>query len=1045
MSVNSVNEKQSFGLLEKLVEAALERNVLVLVFSLGLLIAGVWAYNTLRVDAVPDVSNVQVTVTTSARGLAPLEVEQYITYPVELALQSLPRLVLQRSVSKYALSQVTAVFEDGTDIYWARQQVNERLRQARENIPANISVNMTLGPIATGLGEVYQFEIRGDGYTPMQLREMLDWHVNPVLKTVPGVDEVQSMGGQVKEYQVWLNPERMHGYHISIGQVLAALSENNANAGGGYLLEGDDQILLRGEGMLTSTKDIGNVVVKKGPAGGGVVRVRDIGECVIGSKLAQSSVTQNGSGPTVIGIVIMRKGESTKAVVDAVDKKLEEISATLPDGVSVKSFYNRIWLVDKTIDTVWHNLAYGALLVLVVLFLLLGGVRGGIIAALAIPMALSGSLIFLRLTGTSANLLSLGAIDFGILIDGSVVMVENIICKLAARPSGIRRLQAVKAAASEVAAPVFFAILIITIVYLPVLFLPGVSGKTFQPMALTVIFGLLTALAIALFVTPSLTYSILPAKLVDHESLLIRILKKPYRSFLLVAVRHPIVVGTFSLLLFSFSLICFPLLGSEFIPVLKEGSVVLTINRPMSGSLKTADQQTTLVEKIIKEVPEVAQVLSRTGHSEIAFDPMGSDETDTFVIFKDRSLWRSGLTQQDIESDINNKLKRSLPGICFSISQPIEQRMNELVAGSKGDIAVRIFGPNTDRLRELGGEVAAVLSKVSGASDMKLEQTAGLPTMTARLDPTALAGYGVSVRDALDAVSAAQDGKVVGVVFEGKPRFDLSVRFDPAVMKRGEDLASLPVMMTGGDLVPLGQVARILRREGAAQISHRQGDRFFTVQTNVRGRDLGGYVEEAQTKVESIKLPPGYRIEWGGQFENMKAAQDRLMVLVPMTLLMIFALLYALFDSVRPGLIVFLNIPLAFSGGIFALLLRGMPFSVTAAVGFIALFGVAVMNGVVLVSTILQMEKELGIKSRQAAILSARRRLRPVLMTAMVASFGFLPMAFASSVGAEVQRPLATVVIGGLITSTLLTLIVLPSIYSIMTANKKNQSSSSAK
>lgn len=1007
----------------------LDHRVLAVIGALILLLAGIWAYNTIRLDAVPDVSNIQVTVTTRARGLAPIEVEQYVTYPVELSMQSLPRLVLQRSISKYALSQVTVVFEDGTDIYWARQQVSERLRQAQEQIPSNIPVSMVLGPIATGLGEVYQFEVTGKDYTQKQLREILDWQVIPALKTVPGVDDVQSMGGEVKEYQVWLHPERMHGFNISAAQVMGALARNNANAGGGYLIEGDDQVLLRGEGMLNSTEDIGNVVIERRPEGG-VVRVKDVGDCVIGHKLAQSSVTRDAKGSTVIGIVIMRKGENSKDVMAAVTKKISDVAKSLPSGVGLSAFYDRTWLINKTLETVWHNLSFGALLVLVVLLLVLGGIRGGIISALSIPLSLAGALLFLRATGTSANLLSLGAIDFGILIDGSVVLMENIVCRLSQSGPSADRLQTVKAATVEVATPVLFAVLIITVVYLPILSLPGVSGKTFQPMALTVVFALLTALVVALFITPSLSYFILPGRTRDHESHFMRLIRKPYSHVLLAAVRHPVIVTMVSVAIFAGSLFCLPLLGSEFIPVLKEGSMVLTINRPMSSSLLTADEQTTLVERVLKDIPEVERVVSRTGHSEVAFDPMGTDETDTFVILKDRSTWRRHLSQSDVEEEVSRRLKENIPGLCFSISQPIEQRMNEMIAGSKGDVAIRIIGPDLDELRRLGSKVAEVLSRVEGTTDLKLEQTAGLPVVTAKLNTTALAGYGVTGQDALDAISAAQDGKVVGTIFEGKPRFDLTVRFAPDMMRRGDDLADLPVFMSGGDLVQLGQVARIVRGEGAAQISHRQGDRFFTVQLNVSQRDLGGYAEEAQGKVGQLTLPVGYRIEWGGQFENMKVAQERLAILVPLALLLIFALLYTLFESAKPGILVFLNIPLALSGGIFALLVRGMPLSVTAGVGFIALFGVAVMNGVVLITTIRGMERSDGINPRQAALLSARQRLRPVLMTAMVASFGFLPMAFADSVGAEVQRPLATVVIGGLITSTLLTLLVLPAIYS---------------
>lgn len=1019
------------GFLANLCEMALRHRVVVIVISTVLLASGVWAFQAIHVDAVPDVSNVQVVVTTSARGLAPVEVEQYVTYPVELALQSLPRLVLQRSISKYALSQVTAVFEDGTDIYWARQQVSERLQKAKENIPKDFSIDMTLGPIATGLGEIYQFQIAGAGYSQMQLRDILDWEVNPKLKTVPGVDEVQSMGGEVKEYQVWLHPEKMHGYTVSVSDVMSALQRNNANAGGGYFVEGGDQILIRGEAMLRTTDDIANVVLRR-TSQGGIVRIRDVSDVVLGHKLIQSSATRDAQGSAVIGIALMRKGESSKDLVLKIRQKIDEIGKSLPKGVTLSPYYDRSWLIDRTIDTVWHNLLIGAILVLFVLFLILGDVRSGFVAALAIPLSFAGALWFLKLSDTSANLLSLGALDFGILIDGSVVMLENILYRLSSQSRKSDKLATVVDAACEVAHPIFFAVLIIAVVYIPILFLPGVSGKTFQPMALTVVFALLTALAVALIVMPAYTFYVVGTNGHQRDSLFMSCLRKPYRKLLIAAVVHPVVVSLLAVLTFLSGLACLPLLGTEFIPELKEGSVVLTINRPISASLGSADEQTTIVERLLKEIPEVQTVLSRTGHSEIAFDPMGPDETDTFVTLKERSLWREHKTQQDIEGEIAQKLNVSIPGICFSISQPIEQRMNELVAGTKADVAVRIFGPDMTKLKEVGEAVAGQLKRVSGLCDLKLEQTMGLPLVSAKLKTISLAAYGVSAQDVLDCISAAKDGKVVGTIFEGKPRYDLSVRFEDSAVRRDEDLSSLPVTMSGGELVPLGQVAEISRTEGAAQISHRNGERFFTVQANVRNRDLGGFVSEAQEVVKSsVELPPGYRIEWGGQFESMSEAQNRLFLLVPIALALIFSMLYIMFDAAKPGLLVFLNVPMALSGGLLALVCRDMNLSVTAGVGFIALFGIAVMNGVVLVSTIRQMEMS-GVAPRQASILAARKRLRPVLMTALVASFGFLPMAFANSVGAEVQRPLATVVIGGLVTCTLLTLCVLPSVYAWM-------------
>ncbi|MDR3613991.1 MAG: CusA/CzcA family heavy metal efflux RND transporter [Candidatus Obscuribacterales bacterium] len=1021
------NSTNKMGVLGALVAGAIEARVMVILILIFVSILGLFFAVQLHVDAVPDVSNVQVTVTANARGLAPKEVEQYITYPIEMALQSLPRLTQLRSLSKFSLSQVTAVFEDGCDIYWARQQVSERLKTASEQLPAN-EIKIALGPIASGLGEIYQFRVIGSGHSLMQLRDILDWQVIPSLKTVPGVDEIQAMGGEAREYQVQLDPERMHGYRINASEVMAALSKNNMCSGGGYMIENDDQTLIRGESMLHTPEDIANVVIKR--TAFGAIKVRNLATVVIGHKQAQSIVTADGNGESVIGVAVMRKGENSKNVLKELNVAVKTLNASLPSGVAVVPFYDRSVLIERTIDTVWHNLLHGAFFVVVVLVVLLGDLRGAFIAALAIPFSLLGALSFLSLTNTSGNLLSLGAIDFGILIDGSVVMVENIIRRLAENPQG-DRLKNVQSSAGEVAKPIFFAVLIITAVYLPILALPGVSGKTFQPMALTVIFGLLTALMIGLFITPSLAYFILPKHPSEKDTYFLRLLQPGYRRLLLSAVKHPKKSITFASLFFIASLFTLPLLGSEFVPKLKEGALVLTVNRPVSGSLAAAANETTLMEKIIKAIPDVETVVSRTGHSEIAFDPMGADETDMFVILKPAESWKTAKTQVEIEDVIVNKLRKSVPGAVFSVSQPIEQRMNELIAGAKSDVAVRIFGPDLEKLRELGGAAGKLLAEVPGAADVKLEQTTGLPVVSARIDSAKLAAYGVTSQEALDTVAASQSGKVVGTIYQGKPRYDLCVKFAEHSMQKTEDIGSLPVGTTSGELVPLNQICSIDRREDAAQITHLQTDRNYMVQVNVRNRDLGSFVKDARTILaKHLKLPPGYRMTLGGQFESLLEAQNRLFLLVPIVLLLIFVLLYASFGSFGPGLLIFSNVPLALSGGLLALWFRGMPLSITSGVGFIALFGVAVLNGVVLVSTIQQIERNENIGPRRSALKAAKQRTRPVLMTALVASLGFMPMALATSIGAEVQRPLATVVIGGLITSTLLTLIVIPAAYS---------------
>lgn len=1024
------------GWLEGLVGAALDARFLIVIITFLSLTLGFWAFNNLHIDAVPDISNVQVVVTANARGLAPGEIEQYITFPVELALQSMPRLQLLRSISKYGLSQVTAVFEDGTDIYWARQQVSERMKSAQDVMPTGQDVQLFLGPIATGLGEVYQFEVRGSGYTSMQLRDILDWQIIPALKTVPGIDEVQSMGGDVKEYQVWMHPEKLHGYHISPEEIMTALARNNANAGGGYTVENDNIVVLRAEGLLQTPQDIANIIVKRTPQG--IVKIKDFADVEIARRLPSSIVTENGHGETTIGIVLMRKGENSREVVERIEKKVSDIQKTLPPNVRIVPFYDRGVLIDRTIETVWHNLLEGAGLVVLVLFVLLGNWRAGLIAALAIPLSLLGAVSFLTLTNTSGNLLSLGALDFGILIDGSVVMVDNILRRLGEdKPTPPEMLGVVKLASQEVARPILFAVLIITVVYMPILFLPGVSGKTFQPMALTVIFGLLTALVLALFFTPALSSIMLGGKVEDKDSFVMGLIRPVYNFVLKICSIQPLITTAIALLCFIGSLFLVPHLGTEFIPVLREGALVLTVDRPVSGSFDTAARQTLLIEKLLRECPDVETVVSRTGHAEEAFDPMGPDETDTFVIFKPQSEWKTATTQEELEEALSKKMKEGVPGAGIAISQPIEQRMNELVAGAKGDLAIRVYGPDLAKLKQVGSEVAQVLANVDGANDVKTEKTTGLPFMTAKLDRTALAAYGVSAQDALDTVACAVGGKVVGTIYQGKPRYNLVLRFAPEDIPGSSDLGSLPVVMSSGELVPLSQIAKIGKTEGNAEIMHLQGDRIYTVQCNVRNRDLGGFVDAARAAVEQkVILPPGYRLEWGGQFENLQVAQAKLSILVPVALALIGLFLFMTFGAVRPVLLVFFNIPLALSGGLVALALRGMTLSITAGVGFIALFGVAVLNGVVLISTIQHLEKNEHLSPNDAALEGARQRLRPVLMTALVASLGFLPMALATSVGAEVQRPLATVVIGGLVTSTLLTLLVLPTLYPIICSKK---------
>ncbi|AGY58281.1 efflux RND transporter permease subunit [Gloeobacter kilaueensis] len=1012
------------------VYSALRQRVLILALLLVVLGIGVTSLLKVKVNSVPDISNLQVTVTVNARGLAPQEVEQYVTYPVELNLQNLPRLQYVRSVSKYALSQVTAIFEDGTDIYWARQQVAERLRGVQEQFPAG-QIDLELGPIATGLGEVLIFRVQGPGYSLMQLRDILDWQIAPVLRGVSGVDTVDTMGGAAKEYQVRLLPDKLRGYALTPAQVMDALRNSNQNAGGGYYVQNENQILIRGKGLLQNLQDIGQVVVTRTTRG--IVRVRDVAEVAIGSRLSQGAITANGRGETVAGIVIMRLGENPKQVITRVQRKISELRPSLPPGVNIKSVYNQEDLIDRAIETVAENLAVGAALVVIILFLLLGSFRGGLVTAAAIPLSLVGAATFLAYTNTSGNLLSLGALDFGLLVDGSVVMVENIMRRLADnRPLPEERLAVVQQAAGEMARPVLFAVSIIIVVYLPILFLTGVAGKTFQPMALTVVAALASSLVVALFVTPVLAYFAFKNPPKEEETWVLRAIRYPYERLLAWCTGNRLWTAVIALGFFLVSLFPLTFLGAEFIPQLSEGSLVLSLVRPPASSLEAAVRQTSLIEKVLKEFPDIETTMGRTGRSETAFDPMGPDVTDFYVILKPRSEWKQFKTQDEIEEAIGKRLAEAVPGAAISIGQPIENRTNELIAGAKADVAVRLYGPDLDQLKKTGDAIAQTVGTVSGAVDVVTEKVDGLPSISAQIDRSKLAAYGISTQAVMETVEASVSGKVVGKVFQGRPRYNLVVRFAPSALPNIESLANLPVATTSGQLIPLSSVARVAIDEGPAQISHRSGERVLTVQMNVRGRDLGGFVADAQKAVESkVALPSGYRIEWGGEFENLQEAQGRLFVLVPLTLVLIFILLYSTYGSFRPGVLIFLNVPLALSGGLLALALRSLPLSVTAGVGFIALFGVAVLNGVVLVSTIRKLEEE-GLPAEAAAQEGARERLRPVLMTALVASLGFVPMALATGPGAEVQRPLATVVIGGLITATLLTLLVLPALYPVI-------------
>ena len=1014
--------------MHRLIDLCLRFPFLVLALTILASVLGIASLRRLTIDAVPDITPVQVQVLTRSPALGPVEVERYVTFPIEAAMTGMPGVSEIRSVSRYGLSAVTVLFEDGFNLYLARQLVNERLSAAIENIPPELG-RPEMGPMTTGLGEVYHFTVEGDGYSPMQLRTILDWDIVFRLRAVPGVVEVNAWGGQAKQYHVDVDPTKLIAFGVTLEDVFKALQRNNANVGSGYIEHNQELYIIRGEALVGSMKDLENIVVAT-KRGGVPIYIRTLGEVREGSMLRIGAATENGKGETVIGMVQMLAGANASQVVEDVKKKIAEIQPSLPQGVRIVPFYDRADFVSRVIGTVEKNLIEGGLLVVAVLLLLLGNVRGGLIVALAIPLSMLIAFTGMVQAGISGNLMSLGAIDFGLIVDGAVVMIENIFRRLQGTGglTGERRLSVIAEAAREVVRPVVFAVTIIILVYVPILTLTGIEGKMFRPMAITVMFALVASLVLAVTLMPVLA-SLFLREAKHEEPWLLRKIRAAYNPALDWAMRRPRIVAASTLVVFALSGVVFYFMGAEFIPRLDEGDIAINAWRLPSISLQESINSTSQVERVLRRFPEVKTVVSRTGSPEVATDVMGIELSDIFVILKPRSEWETAKTKEELIAKMNEALQKEVPGAGFGFTQPIEMRFNELIAGVRSDVGVRIFGDNLETLAQKGNEVAQALSTVRGAADVRAEQTAGLPMIRITIDRERLARYGLNAADVLDTVQAIRVGKVVGTIFEGQRRFDLVVRLSEDVMGNPDIIATLPVANDKGRFVPLAQVADVRLDTGPSQISRKNVQRRIVVECNVRGRDLAGFVAEAQSKVkQAVRLPDGYYIEWGGQFEQLQEARQRLAVVVPITLLIIFFLLYMAFGAARPALLIFLNIPIAATGGIFALALRGLPFSVSAAVGFIAVSGVAVMNGVVLLSHILALRRE-GLEVQEAAERGAHEKMRAMIMAPLVAALGFVPMAVATSIGAEVQRPLATVVIGGLITSTILTLLVLPTIY----------------
>ncbi len=1022
-------------MVNRLIDISLDNRFVVLLLVLLLVALGIGSMLTLPVDAVPDLTNVQVQVLTTSPSLGPVEMEQFVTFPIETSMSGIPRVREIRSVTRFGLSNVTVVFEEGTDIYWARQQVNERLAQAREEIPAGLG-SPVMGPIATGMGEIYQFELRarpGYRYSLQQLRTILDWQVAFQLRSVPGVIEVNTFGGELKTYEVQVDPNALLNYRISLNRLFEALEKNNANAGGGYIMRHEEQQLIRGEGLIESLDDIAEIVLDTREDGTPVF-VRDIGQVRFAPMLRQGYVTRDGRGEAVVGIVMMLMGENSRVVVNRVKEKVAEIEKTLPEGVYIDTFYDRTELVRRAIDTVTENISGGAVLVIIMLFLLVGDLRAGLIVACAIPLSALITFISMKYFGVSANLMSLGALDFGIIVDGAVVMVENAIRHVgrakAEDPQLERADRAVfRKAAHEVGRPILFAGAIVVIVFLPILSLRGIEGKMFSPMAFSFMSALIGALVLALTVMPVLASLFLARRFRQKESWLLRWCKRGYDPLLRAAMARPGVVFAAAVTTFAVGVLLATRLGAEFVPKLDEGDLALQAIRLPSVSLERSIELTTAIEKtLLEEFPrEVKSVISKTGRAEIATDPMGVEASDIFVIMKPKDEWRYR-SKAELIAAMKETLEERIPANNISFTQPIELRVQELIAGVRLDIGISLYGDDLDTLKRVGNQIAAVVRRVPGAADVQAEQTGGLPYIRMKIRRDRIARYGINASDVLDAISI-MGGKQVGQVFEGQRRFPLQVRLAPRWRDDVAMLKRLKVADPQGRQIPLEQLVDIDIGPGVAQISRDQVRRRFLIQVNVRGRDLASFVREAKRAVEKeIDLPANYRVEWGGQFKNLEEATSRLQIAVPLALFLIGSLLFITFGSARLALLIFLNVPIATTGGIVALWLRGMPFSISAGVGFIALFGIAVMNGVVLIEHIRQLQQK-GINVQDAVRQGALDRLRPVLMTATTDALGFIPMAVSTSSGAEVQRPLATVVIGGVITSSLLTLVVLPAIY----------------
>ncbi|WP_226501318.1 CusA/CzcA family heavy metal efflux RND transporter [Pseudomonas sp. MWU16-30322] len=1035
---------------ERLIQFAIEQRIIVLLAVLLMAGLGIASYQKLPIDAVPDITNVQVQINTGAAGFSPLETEQRITFPIETAMAGLPALEQTRSLSRSGLSQVTVIFKDGTDLFFARQLVNERLQIAREQLPEGAEAVM--GPISTGLGEIFLWTVEaqegalkedGSAYTPTDLRVIQDWIIKPQLRNVPGVAEINTIGGFAKEYQIAPDPKRLAAYKLTLTDLITALERNNANVGAGYIERSGEQLLIRAPGQVASTEDIANIVMAN--VDGTPIRVKNVASVEIGRELRSGAATENGR-EVVLGTVFMLIGENSRTVSQAVASKLEQINKSLPKGVIAVPVYDRTHLVDKAIATVKKNLIEGAILVIAILFLFLGNIRAALITAMVIPLSMLFTFTGMFSNKVSANLMSLGALDFGIIVDGAVVIVENTLRRLAHAQqhhgrllTRAERFKEVFAAAKEARRPLIFGQLIIMVVYLPIFALSGVEGKMFHPMAFTVVIALLGAMLLSVTFVPAAIALFVTGKVKEEEGAVMRGARRIYAPALAWVMAHRAVAVGAALAVIVLSGVLTSRMGSEFVPSLSEGDFALQALRVPGTSLtQSVDMQQRLETLILNKVPEVERVFARTGTAEIASDPMPPNISDSYVMLKPKDQWPDPKKSRETLMAELQQAAATLPGSNYELSQPIQLRFNELISGVRSDVAVKVFGDDMDVLNATAAKIAAAMQKVNGASEVKVEQTTGLPVLTINIDRDKAARYGLNVGDVQDTIAVAVGGRQAGTLYEGDRRFDMVVRLSDAMRKDIDGLSALliPVPALSGaanqiGFIALKDVASLDLVLGPNQVSRENGKRLVIVSANVRGRDIGSFVSDAGALIErEVQVPAGYWTSWGGQFEQLQSAAKRLQIVVPVALLLVFGLLFMMFNNLKDGLLVFTGIPFALTGGVMALWLRDIPLSISAGVGFIALSGVAVLNGLVMIAFIRNLREE-GRSLTDAINVGALTRLRPVLMTALVASLGFIPMALATGTGAEVQRPLATVVIGGILSSTILTLLILPALYQI--------------